>query len=249
MGCLPAMRWELIHTRKLGSHYLGGGDPHFVSEVAISLCHNDKGTLQAPIQICHLVSPEGEKTGKHHVRIFHISKLANPTGNVYVFSKKFSKNFLSLNFPPIFLFLFKHVHMIFFVGKPLNVLRNSFFIFSTARYKAVYETGPGKGDWSVAKGFYKKALLLNKGSGVLFSILFPAHTNIVVPGLGHNQMAVLASYEMDDFEAMYHHYRSLATKKAFPSARENLINLFNRNNLKLMSDGGKKVPHFLCCDR
>eukprot|EP00667_Euglena_gracilis_P003041 EG_transcript_3050 len=92
-----------------------------------------------------------------------------------------------------------------------------------ARYKAVYETGPGKGDWSVAKGFYKKALLLNKGSG-----------------LGHNQMAVLASYEMDDFEAMYHHYRSLATKKAFPSARENLINLFNRNNLKLMSDGGKK---------
>eukprot|EP00668_Euglena_longa_P016202 GGOE01020424.1.p1 GENE.GGOE01020424.1~~GGOE01020424.1.p1 ORF type:complete len:726 (-),score=118.48 GGOE01020424.1:310-2487(-) len=93
-----------------------------------------------------------------------------------------------------------------------------------ARYKAVYETGPGKGDWSVAKGLYRKAMLMDEGSGV-----------------AHNQMAVLASYEMDDFEAMYHHYRSLAAKKLFPSARENLINLFNRNNQKFVPDSGKKA--------
>ncbi|KAJ8761062.1 hypothetical protein K2173_000741 [Erythroxylum novogranatense] len=50
-------------------------------------------------------------------------------------------------------------------------------------------------------------------------------------GNPQNQLAVLATYIGDDFLALYHCIRSLAIKEPFPDAWNNLIRLFERNQL------------------
>lgn len=84
-----------------------------------------------------------------------------------------------------------------------------------ARYKEYYASSkPGNFDFSIAAGFYRKAISF-------------------WPSIGqpHNQMAVLATYVGDDLLAAYHYFRSLAIEKPFPT-RENLTLLFEQNRLK-----------------
>eukprot|EP00899_Mesostigma_viride_P026559 jgi/Mesvir1/7088/Mv09195-RA.1 len=51
-------------------------------------------------------------------------------------------------------------------------------------------------------------------------------------GKPHNQLAVLASYEGNDFESVYRYFRAMMTAHPFP-ARENLLALFEKNRDKL----------------
>ncbi len=47
----------------------------------------------------------------------------------------------------------------------------------------------------------------------------------LIPDSGnpHNQLAVLATYTDDDFEAIYHYFRSLAVSNPFVTAKDNLV--------------------------
>lgn len=68
----------------------------------------------------------------------------------------------------------------------------------------------------------------------LDSYLFYKKAMYLIPDNGnpHNQMAVLATYRDDEFEAVYRYYRSLAVNKPFFTAKENLITLFRKNVIK-----------------
>ena len=65
-------------------------------------------------------------------------------------------------------------------------------------------------DWSSAIDAYTRALSLTPGCGKV-----------------HNQLAVIASYQKNDFEALYQYVRAIHALEAFP-ARENLLSLFEQ---------------------
>nr|CAG8437562.1 3947_t:CDS:10 [Entrophospora candida] len=56
------------------------------------------------------------------------------------------------------------------------------------------------------------------------------HARYLIPESGnpHNQLAVIANYESDNFSAVYHYYRSLAVKHPFMTAKDNISLLFNK---------------------
>ena len=88
-----------------------------------------------------------------------------------------------------------------------------------ARYASMYNDGHKKGDWTQATRYYSKALLLYPPSGN-----------------AHNQLAVLATYQDNDFEAMYHYFRALATVRPFSSATVNLVPVFEKNRKRYLAD-------------
>lgn len=98
-----------------------------------------------------------------------------------------------------------------------------------ARYKEYYSRNEaGSCDFSVAAGFYQKAVFF-------------------WPSIGqpHNQLAVLATYAGDEVLAVYRTFRSLAIEKPFPTARENLTIIFEKNRLKchqLYAAAGTALP-------
>lgn len=80
-----------------------------------------------------------------------------------------------------------------------------------ARYSELYKEN-NKKDYTRAKKLYLHALEL-------------------IPNNGnpHNQLAVIATYQDDECEAIYRYFRSLAVSKPFSSAKENLRLLFEKN--------------------
>ena len=60
-------------------------------------------------------------------------------------------------------------------------------------------------------------------------------SNLIFIGNPHNQLAVLATYQNDEYEAIYRYFRSLSVSKPFISARENLILLFEKNRKSLLN--------------
>lgn len=85
-----------------------------------------------------------------------------------------------------------------------------------ARYKEFYVgNDPASYDFSIAADFYRKAI-----------------SHWPVDGQPHNQLAVLAVYVGDELLAVYHYFRSLAVEKPFPTTRENLTILFDKNRVK-----------------
>jgi protein SMG7 len=74
---------------------------------------------------------------------------------------------------------------------------------------------PSQKDWSKAAAYYQQALYL-----------------IPDNGNPHNQLAVLATYADDDFNAVYRYFCSLAVLHPFLTARDNLIVLFEKNRIK-----------------
>lgn len=85
-----------------------------------------------------------------------------------------------------------------------------------ARYKEFYVgSDPSSYNFSIAADFYRQAI---------------AH--FPVGGQPHNQLAVLAVYVEDELLAVYHYFRSLAVEKPFPTTRENLTILFDKNRVK-----------------
>jgi len=90
-----------------------------------------------------------------------------------------------------------------------------------ARYTQLYNEQQNK-DWTSAQRHYIHALELLPNNGN-----------------PHNQLAVLATYQDDSCEAIYRYFRSLAVKKPFVSARENLILLFEKNRQKYLAQQQK----------
>jgi hypothetical protein len=86
-----------------------------------------------------------------------------------------------------------------------------------ARYTQLYNEQPEK-DWSQAQVHYVHALAILPNNGN-----------------PHNQLAVVATYQDNSCEAIYRYFRSLAVKKPFVSARENLILLFEKNRQKYIA--------------
>ncbi|CAG8573828.1 16237_t:CDS:10, partial [Funneliformis mosseae] len=56
------------------------------------------------------------------------------------------------------------------------------------------------------------------------------HARQLVPDSGnpHNQLAVISTYNSDDFSAVYHYYRSLVVKHQFLTAKDNISLLFHK---------------------
>ncbi|MCO5606791.1 hypothetical protein L7F22_060981 [Adiantum nelumboides] len=87
------------------------------------------------------------------------------------------------------------------------------YLGDLARYKESHGDGDGKvRDWSIAAGFYVKAVSL-----------WPASGN------PYHQLAVLATYIGDEMLAVYHYFRSLASETPFLTAKDNLVVLFEKN--------------------
>eukprot|EP01117_Protostelium_nocturnum_P004466 TRINITY_DN1608_c0_g1_i2.p1 TRINITY_DN1608_c0_g1~~TRINITY_DN1608_c0_g1_i2.p1 ORF type:complete len:627 (-),score=230.88 TRINITY_DN1608_c0_g1_i2:106-1986(-) len=103
----------------------------------------------------------------------------------------------------------KNIHRSF-----LTCHRCLIYLGDLARYHRDI-VGPQQENWEKAGQFYCQALYL-------------------VPDNGnpHNQLAVLATYADDDFLAFYHYFRSIMVVQPFPTARDNLIVLFEKNRLK-----------------
>lgn len=99
------------------------------------------------------------------------------------------------------------------------------------RYSWLYTERKSETHWESAREYYIKSLEL-----------YPFNGN------AHNQLAVLATYNsstkddpllvpyaLNEMEAIYRYFRSLAVpEKPFSSARENLINLFEKNRLRFL---------------
>jgi hypothetical protein len=66
--------------------------------------------------------------------------------------------------------------------------------------------------------------------------LFLSRAIQLLPSYGnpHNQLAVLSVYGDDDFQAVYHYFRSLSVAHPFLTARDNLTVLFEKNRQKLL---------------
>eukprot|EP01018_Ginkgo_biloba_P009676 Gb_30018 [translate_table: standard] len=94
----------------------------------------------------------------------------------------------------------------------LSCHRCLIYLGDLARYKELHGDADTRNhDWSVAAGYYLKAIFL-----------WPASGN------PHNQLAVLAMYVGDELLAVYRYFRSLAVETAFLTARDNLILLFEK---------------------
>ncbi len=75
-----------------------------------------------------------------------------------------------------------------------------------ARYHRDLYGHPNQKNWMKAGDYYRQSLQLIPDSGN-----------------PHNQLAVLATYTDDDFEAIYHYFRSLAVSNPFVTAKDNLV--------------------------
>jgi hypothetical protein len=107
----------------------------------------------------------------------------------------------------------------------LNSLHKNLIIQGDlSRYSELYKEDPNK-NWKTAQKHYLHALELMPNSGN-----------------PHNQLAVIATYQNDECEAIYRYFRSLAVSRPFISARENLTLLFekNRNNFEMMASEMKQ---------
>jgi protein SMG7 len=87
-------------------------------------------------------------------------------------------------------------------------------IFFSARY--IRDINPKSRDWMASAEYYKRALKL-----------MPTWGN------PHNQLAVLNTYCDDEFNAVYHYFRSLAVTHPFLTARDNLNVLLEKNKSKV----------------
>ncbi|GLJ08852.1 hypothetical protein SUGI_0097090 [Cryptomeria japonica] len=97
----------------------------------------------------------------------------------------------------------------------LSCHRCFIYLGDLARYKELHGDGDSQNhDWSIAAGYYLKAVSI-----------WPASGN------PHNQLAVLATYVGDELLALYRYFRSLAVELPFGTARDNLILLFEKNQL------------------
>ena len=72
--------------------------------------------------------------------------------------------------------------------------------------------------------------------------VFVLHHHFVL-GNAHNQLAVIAGYRGNEFDAVYHYFRSLSSERPFLSARENLVFFLEKNRLKFleMQKGNRRV--------
>ena len=94
-----------------------------------------------------------------------------------------------------------------------SMYRCYIFLGDLTRY--IRDIGGSSTEWLEAAKYYHRALSLIPSSG---------HP--------HNQLAVLATYACDDFNSMYHYMRSIAAAGPFPTARENLLVLFEKNRIQ-----------------
>jgi protein SMG7 len=92
----------------------------------------------------------------------------------------------------------------------LSCYRCYIFLGDLTRY--LRDIGGNSSEWMEAAKYYNRALRL-----------FPTNGN------PHNQLAVLATYVNDDFNAMYHYFRSMSSANPFPTSKENLMVLFEKN--------------------
>lgn len=99
----------------------------------------------------------------------------------------------------------------------LTIHRTLIFLGDLARYRR--ELYSNNNDWTAAAKYYRHA-----------SRLIPSYGN------PHNQLAVLSIYADDEFQAVYHYFRSLAVTHPFLTARDNLIVLFEKNRQRLLED-------------
>ncbi|XP_073117640.1 nonsense-mediated mRNA decay factor SMG7 isoform X2 [Elaeis guineensis] len=87
------------------------------------------------------------------------------------------------------------------------------YLGDLARYKGLYGEGDSVSrDYAAASGYYMQA-----------ASLWPSSGN------PHHQLALLASYSVDDLLALYWYFRSLAAISPFLTARDNLIIAFEKN--------------------
>ena len=92
----------------------------------------------------------------------------------------------------------------------MSCYRCYIFLGDLTRY--IRDNGGNSTEWMTAAKYYNRALRL-----------FPTNGN------PHNQLAVLATYVNDDFNAMYHYFRSIAAANPFPTSKENLAVMFEKN--------------------
>jgi protein SMG7 len=93
-----------------------------------------------------------------------------------------------------------------------------------ARYHRDLYRDPAKNQWTQAASFYTRALRL-----------WPEN------GHPYNQLAVLCSYNEDEFRTFYYYIRSLAVKLPFGTAKENVLGLLERNR-KQQSKNQSRAP-------
>ncbi|RHZ69848.1 hypothetical protein Glove_277g38 [Diversispora epigaea] len=92
----------------------------------------------------------------------------------------------------------------------LSCHKSLIFLGDLARYRELQNDKPRK-NWSTACDYYNSARQLVPDSGN-----------------PHNQLAVIATYSVDEFAAFYHYYRSLAVKYPFLTAKDNISFLFQK---------------------
>ncbi|CAI2174764.1 16152_t:CDS:10 [Funneliformis geosporum] len=92
----------------------------------------------------------------------------------------------------------------------LSCHKSLIFLGDLARYRELHSDRSNK-NWSTACDYYN-------------------HARQLVPESGnpHNQLAVIATYNSDDFSAVYHYYRSLVVKHQFLTAKDNISLLFHK---------------------
>ncbi|RIA88754.1 hypothetical protein C1645_877171 [Glomus cerebriforme] len=92
----------------------------------------------------------------------------------------------------------------------LSCHKSLIFLGDLARYRELHSDRINK-NWSTACDYYN-------------------HARQLVPDSGnpHNQLAVIATYNSDDFLAVYHYYRSLVVKHQFLTAKDNISLLFHK---------------------
>jgi hypothetical protein len=96
----------------------------------------------------------------------------------------------------------------------LSCHRSLTYLGDLARY--IRDINPKSREWMASAQHYKRALKL-------------------MPSWGnpHNQLAVLNTYCDDEFNAVYHYFRSLAVTHPFLTARDNLNVLLEKNKVKV----------------
>eukprot|EP01012_Entosiphon_sulcatum_P018453 TRINITY_DN2319_c0_g1_i1.p1 TRINITY_DN2319_c0_g1~~TRINITY_DN2319_c0_g1_i1.p1 ORF type:complete len:494 (-),score=67.99 TRINITY_DN2319_c0_g1_i1:71-1552(-) len=97
----------------------------------------------------------------------------------------------------------------------------SLFLGDLARYNAMYTDG----EFGKAISFYKQAI-----------VLCPEQGN------PHNQLATIAACKDNEFEAIYHYCRSLASVNPFATSKENLLLLFEKNRQRYIASIAKLKP-------
>ncbi|CAB4440555.1 unnamed protein product [Rhizophagus irregularis] len=101
----------------------------------------------------------------------------------------------------------------------LSCHKSLIFLGDLARYRELQSDRTNK-NWSTACDYYN-------------------HARQLVPDSGnpHNQLAVIATYNSDDFLAVYHYYRSLVVKHQFLTAKDNISLLFHKAQNDNSPDG------------